>query len=270
MFPILFKFPDFIPLLGGHALHTYGALVALAFIVGSLYIRRESKRVGLNVIQMMDLTFYAALAGLIGSRILYVIISIDEWWKNPVVFLEFWEGGLVFYGGLIGAAVTVVWYTKKKKLPFFKVADVFAVATTLGHSIGRLGCFSAGCCYGKIAPLDSALAVVFKHSEYALSASGHPPYDVPRYPVQIFESVGAFLIFLFLFFFRKKKKFDGEVFLLYITIYPLLRFVMEIFRGDINRKFLIENVLSTSQFISMIWFVIAVVLWIKLRRQMLA
>lgn len=262
MFPILFEFPNWLPLIGGRALHTYGLMVAIAFLAGFMWIRYESKRVGLDPKKMMDLSFYIVLAAIVGSRLLYVLASVPEWWKNPLVFFQFWEGGLVFYGGLIGAVLMSLWYTRKHKIPFFTVADVVTPGIALGHAFGRLGCFSAGCCYGREVSSHSLLGVLFPHTKYSIA-----PWDYYVYPTQLFEVAGELLIFLILFFFRKHKKFEGEVFLIYIILYPILRSVLEIFRGDKIRGFVIEGVLSTSQFISIIWVVIAIILWTTLLRK---
>lgn len=261
MHPLLFTIPDWVPLLGGKALHTYGALVALGFFVGMQWIRSESKRVGLNPERALDLFFYVVLAAIVGSRVLYVFASVPEWWRDPLVFIRFWEGGLVFYGGLIGAVLTSIWYTRKHKIPFFKVADVFTPGIAIGHAIGRLGCIAAGCCFGREAPLKFPFTFVFPDGPYALA-----PIGIPLYPVQLFEAMAEALIFLLLFWFRKKKKFDGEVFLLYIIIYPVVRAILETFRGDTIRGFIIDGVLSTSQFISIIWVVIATIVWLKILR----
>lgn len=261
MLPVLFKLPEWLPLLGGKAIHTYGLMAALGFLAGMLWIRYESKRIGLNPNKMMDLFFYVIVAVIIGSRLFYVFASVPRWWEDPMVFFRFWEGGLVFYGGLIGAILTSVWYTRRHHLSFFKVADVFAPGIALGHMFGRLGCFAAGCCYGRRAPHDSFFSVIFPHTEYSIAPTGYPVYAS-----QLFEATGELVIFLFLFFFRKKKKFNGELFLVYLILYSILRSVLEIYRGDSIRGFVIEGVLSIAQVISILWILIAIGLWIWLSR----
>ncbi|MBI4411695.1 MAG: prolipoprotein diacylglyceryl transferase [Deltaproteobacteria bacterium] len=262
MFPILFEFPKWIPLIGGHALHTYGLMVAVAFLSGMLWVRFEAKRLGIDPQKMMDLFFYVVVSAIVGSRLLYVFASVPRWWMDPAVFFRIWEGGLVFYGGLIGAVLVSVWYCRRHRFSFLTVADVFTPGIALGHVFGRLGCFAAGCCYGLKAPVGSFWSVVFPYN-----SAGIAPANVPLYPVQLFESFGELVIFAVLFLFRKKKKFEGEVFVLYLTLYPVLRTILEFFRGDKIRGFIIEGMLSTSQFISMIWFTIALALWTTLRRR---
>lgn len=262
MFPTLIEFPDWIPLLGGRALHTYGALVAMGFLAGLFWIRYESKRVGLPQDKMVDLFSWIVLSAIVGSRLMYVFVSVPEWWSDPLVFLRFWEGGLVFYGGLIAAVLTSVWYANRHKLSFFSVADVFTPGIALGHFFGRLGCFAAGCCYGREINSNSFWAVWFPKTRYSIA-----PHDHPVYPSQLFEAGAVLLLFLFLMLFRKRKKIEGEIFLLYIIIYPVLRSFLETFRGDEVRGFLVGDILSTAQFISILWVVVAGVLMVYLRKR---
>ncbi|MBI2340852.1 MAG: prolipoprotein diacylglyceryl transferase, partial [Deltaproteobacteria bacterium] len=151
------------------------------------------------------------------------------------------------------------WYCRRHRLNFLTVADIFTPGIALGHVLGRLGCFSAGCCYGREAPAGSFWSVV-----YPPNPAGIAPPNIPLYPVQLFESFAELVVFFILFFFRKKKRFNGEVFVLYITLYPILRIILEFFRGDKVRGYLIEGILSTSQVISILWFVLAIVLWATL------
>lgn len=262
MFPILFKFPSWIPLIGDKAIHTYGLMAALGFLAGLWWIRYESKRTGINSQKMMDLFFYVVVAAIVGSRLFYVFISVDRWWEDPLLFFKVWEGGLTFYGGLIAAVLVSVWYCKKNRIPFFSVADLFTPAIALGHAMGRLGCFAAGCCYGREAPAGFPLSVVFPETEHGIA-----PVGVPLYPTQLFEFAGELLIFVFLFFFRRRKKFEGELFLVYLILYPILRLILETFRGDKVRGALFEGVLSTAQFVSLIWIVLAILLWATLAKR---
>lgn len=261
MHPILFTFPDWLPLLGGHSIHIYGVMIALAFLFGMNWVKRESKRVGLNEERVLDLFFYLMIAGLVGSRILYVIQSVPDYWSDPMVIFRVWEGGLVFQGGVMGSLIVAIWYMRKHGLPFFKTSDVFVPALSIGHAMGRLGCFFAGCCYGKAAA-GFPLAIVFPHI-----AEGIAPAGVPLYPTQLLESAGEVLIFTLLLTYRKKKPFEGAVFLLYLILYSILRGFVEILRGDTVRGFIIEPYLSNGQFISIISIAAAVFLWVLLSRR---
>jgi phosphatidylglycerol:prolipoprotein diacylglycerol transferase len=255
MFPLLFEIPVF----GGIRIYTYGVLVALGFLIGIFWTVHEGKIAGVNPDRILDLSFYIILAALVGSRILYIFVDWQRYASHPLDILKIWEGGLVFYGGLIGAILVSIFYLRKYRLGFLKVADLFMPGVALGHGIGRLGCFAAGCCYGSEAE-GFPLAITFPHHPYTLAPAG-----IPLYPTQLFESAAELLIFLFLVLLRKRKRFEGQIFLVYLALYSLSRAVLETFRGDSVRGFLIPEQLSTSQFISGGLVVFAIVLYWRLR-----
>jgi len=254
MFPLLFEIPVF----GGIRIYTYGVLVAAGFLIGIFWTTHEAKIAGVPTDRILDLSFYVILAALVGSRILYILLDWQRYLSYPLDILKIWEGGLVFYGGLIGAILVSLYYLRKHQLSFLKVADLFMPGVALGHAVGRLGCFAAGCCYGREA-LDFPLAVRFPPDRYSLAPSG-----LPLYPTQLFEAATEFLIFAVLVLFRKKKRFDGRIFLIYIVLYSASRSVLETFRGDSVRGFLIPNLLSTSQFISGCLILFSVFFYIRL------
>lgn len=262
MHPILFQFPDFIPILGGHGIHTYGFMIALGFLLGWTYVVRETRRLGLNEDRMVDLFFYTIVWALIGSRVLYLFNSVEHFWRDPLVVFRIWEGGLVFQGGVIGALIFVIYYTRKHKFHFFQVADIFAVPLALGHGLGRIGCFFAGCCYGKPCGLSFPFGVVFPNIPETVA-----PVGIALYPTQLFEALAEILVFLFLFWYRRKKPFDGAVFLVYMMIYAVLRSVVEVYRGDSIRGFVIEPYLSIAQFISIVAMLLAMSTWLYLRKK---
>ncbi len=262
MHPIFFTFPKVIPLVGGHSIHIYGLMIAIGFLLGIWWTKRESKIVGLDPNRMMDLLFYLMVTGLVGSRILYVVHSVPNFWSDPLIFFRVWEGGLVFQGGVIACVITGIWLVKKYKIPFFKAADVFAPALSLGHGLGRLGCFFAGCCFGKQCDINFPLAIVFPKI-----AEGVAPHGIPLYPTQLGEFFGEMIILITLILYRKKKKFNGSVFLIYMILYSILRSVIELFRGDLIRGFIIEPYLSNGQFISLLSILLAVFFWIYLTKQ---
>lgn len=256
MHPLLFEIP------GLHLrIHTYGLMYALGFLLGLWMIRRESQRLGMSADAMTDLFFYVLIAGTLGSRILYVIVVEPSLLRHPLDIFKIWKGGLVYYGGLIAAFLTVVYFCRKKRLPFWKVADVYVLALALGHALGRIGCFFAGCCYGKTCEPHAWYAIVFPESQYGVA-----PANIALYPTQLLESAGNFLIFAILFLFRRKKSFDGQVFLLYVVLYGMLRSSVEVLRGDKVRGYVIPEILSTSQFISGLMILSAVGVWIWRRR----
>jgi phosphatidylglycerol:prolipoprotein diacylglycerol transferase len=256
MFPVLFE----IPLFGGIHIYSYGVLVASGFVLGILWTVHEAKIAQINPDLVLDLSFYIILSALIGSRILYIFVDWDRYVAHPMDVLKIWEGGLVFYGGFIGATLTSLYYLRKHKMGFLKTADLFMPGLALGHAIGRLGCFAAGCCYGR--HTDSFLAVTFPYSSFSLAPPG-----LPIFPSQLFESAAELLIFLVLIFFRRKKKFEGEIFLIYLVLYSVSRSILETFRGDSVRGFIIPGWLSTSQLISGCLIAIAAVIYFRLHRR---
>ncbi len=255
MFPLIFEIPVF----GGIRIYTYGVLVALAFVVGLSWTVHEAKRVNISSEKILDLGFYIILSALVGSRILYVMIEFKKYWAHPLDILKIWEGGLVFYGGLLGAIGTSFLYIRKQHMSFLQIADLFSPGIALGHSIGRLGCFAAGCCYGRSA-LGSVFAVFYPPSRFTLAPPG-----VPLYPSQLFESAAALGIFFLLLGIRRKKKFNGQIFLAYLLLYGIARLFLETFRGTSVQGFIIPDLLSSSQLISLVLIGIAVIGIIKLR-----
>lgn len=262
MHPILYQFPDSWPFLGGHALHAYGVMVALGFLAGLTFIKSEARRVGLPEQQVLDLFFLMVVGGIVGSRTLYFINSGHDFWTDPMQYFRMWEGGLVFQGGVILDVILGWWFCRKHNLKFLLIADVFVPALALGHALGRIGCFLAGCCYGRQCSPDFLFAIHFPQI-----VDGIAPAGVPLYPTQLFESFGEFAVFFILLTYRKRKSFNGAVFLLYIGLYAVLRSVVEMFRGDSIRGFVIEPYLSRGQFISLLSLIAAALLWQYLKKR---
>jgi phosphatidylglycerol---prolipoprotein diacylglyceryl transferase len=258
MHPVLFE----IPIFGGIKIHTYGVMVATGFLAALAWIRYQSRHEGLAIPKMLDLAFLMMLAAIVGSRIAFVIVEWRFFFAHPLDIFKVWEGGLVFYGGLLACILTAWVYLKKNRLNFWKVADVFMPGVALGHAIGRLGCFAAGCCYGQQCDPKAWYSVVFPQQSGGLAPAG-----VPLYPTQLIESGAEFLIFLVLAIFSRKKAFDGQILLLYLIGYSILRIFIELFRGDIDRGFVIPNLLSTSQLIGIILILVAIIVLIYRKRR---
>lgn len=255
MYPVLFE----IPLFGGITVYTYGFFVALAFVVGMIWVNRESRIMGEDPKKAMDLAFYIILAALFGSRILHILVSERErFFSNPLILFKFWEGGLVFYGGVIGAVAVAAWFIIRNKLNFWKYIDIFAPAIALGHVFGRIGCFMAGCCYGLPVGKKAWYAITFPYDPRCFA-----PSDIPLFPTQLMEASGELIIFGILLIVRKFRKFDGQLMATWLILYAFLRGFVEFFRGDAARGFVIEPWLSTSQFISIIMFIAGVAIYIK-------
>ncbi|MGA2193089.1 MAG: prolipoprotein diacylglyceryl transferase [Nitrospirota bacterium] len=255
MHPILFK-------LGPLTVHTYGLLIATAFLAAMTFAAHEGKRKGIDPDRMLDLGLWILVAAIVGSRVFQVAVEHKYYFRNPIEILEIWKGGLVFYGGFIFAVFVGVWYLSKHKMPVWKTADVLAPCIALGQAIGRLGCLSAGCCFGK--PTSLPWGITFTDPDSLAN-----PLGLPLHPTQAYESIGDFLIFAFLFLYRKRIKFDGQLFWMYVIMYSVLRFVIEFFRGDAERGFVhvASFDLSTSQAVGIVAFLTAVVALTQLKRK---
>ena len=174
-----------------------------------------------------------------------------EWRRylaHPGDLVEILRSGGVFYGGLIAATSVAIWYMRRNDLPAWQIADMGAPSIALGEAIGRWGCFAAGCCYGR--PTSGPFGVTFT-DPFANEAVG-TPLGVPLHPTQIYLSLNALLIFGILQWAYRRKTYDGEIFWLYVLLYAITRGILEIWRGDLVRGFVIPGVLSTSQFIGLL------------------
>ncbi len=236
MHPILLK-------IGPLTIHTYGFMMALgvAFALWFLYVQSKSR--GLQAPQMVDMAFYTIIIALIGAKIALFIGNFSYFMRRPGELFSLARTGGVFQGGLVFGTLFALWYFRKHRIPTWKVADIIGPALALGHGFGRIGCFFAGCCYGR--ECAAPWGVMFS-SEYAHNLTGIPiktAYVHPvLHPVQLYESALNFLNFLVLFLILRKKRFDGQVFAFYIINYSLIRYVTEFYRGDhSDSAYLIHN-----------------------------
>ncbi len=252
MHPILFEIPR-IDLgnwtIGPIPIRLYGLMIGLGFLLGIFLAARRAKKEGLNPDLILDMGVYLLLAAVLGSRILYIVTTWHEFAQNPLDMFAIWKGGLVFYGGVLGAVPVGIWYVRKHKLPVWRTADIMAPSIALGHAFGRLGCFFAGCCYG--ASCTGPFCITFSDPRSLA------PLGVPLFPTQLMESGGEFLIFIVLLVLRRYKKFDGQLFGLYLVFYAVLRFTIEFFRGDAVRGLYFGGLVSTSQIIAIIMVLVA-------------
>jgi len=236
MHPVLFEF-------GGIKLYSYGFLIAVGALCGIVYMAsRGKKELGVTFDQANSLFLYIFLAAFVGGKVFLFFESPDVYLHSPQKLLT--GKGFVFYGSFLFAIPTMLWFFKKEKIPTYAMLDIMAVTTCLVHVFGRIGCFMAGCCYGK--PTDSFLGVTF--SDVACEAD---PKGVPLHPTQLYESAYIFLVLLIILYFRGRKKFYGQLFLMYLVLYAGGRFVLEYFRGDAGRGFIIEGWISHSQFVAL-------------------
>ncbi len=233
MYPILFQFGNF-------HIYAYGFFIVLGFAVATVlaFLKVRRSNIGVSSENVTDIFFYTALSAFLGARLFFVLINFDIYRQHPLQIFRIWQGGLVFYGGLIPAAVVAFGYMRRRRLPVWKLADLISPLIALGLAFGRIGCFFAGCCYGKETSLP--WAIVFRNPNSLARLS------VPLHPTQLYDAVNGLAIFLFLSWLEKRKSFDGQIFWLFLFLYSITRFFIEIFRGD-PRGFLFGSLLSTSQ-----------------------
>lgn len=244
MHPILFQ-------LGPIKIYAYGTMLAIAFLIGIYKTAFDAEKEGIKKDHIFDLGFYCVLSGIIGARLLYIVVNYKFFLENPIEIILFHHGGLVYYGGLIGAFVVSYIYVKKHNLPAWQTADLVAPYLSLGISITRIGCFLNGCCFGK--ETDS-------WSGMRCTADGLAVV----HPTQLYEFAYCLLLFILLLVLKRYKKFHGQLFWLFILLYSILRGINEIFRGDSERG--IYWALSTSQWIGIFTGLVAVVVLFKFRK----
>ncbi len=255
MHPILFSG-------GSFRLPTYGVLLAVALVAALFTVVRFGRREGLDTGRLIDFSTWLIVVALVGAKVLMVLTDWKFYRENPRELFS-WatlEAGGVFYGGFAAATFFALWYIRVYSLPVWKVCDVYAPAIALGQSIGRWGCFAAGCDYGK--PTTSFLSVKFTNP-YSHDLVG-VPLGVPLHPTQIYESLAMLLIFGILLWRYPRRTRDGQVFLLYLGLYAVARFFLEFLRGDEDRGFVFNHLLSTSQFIAILAAIVAVGLALSL------
>ena len=209
--------------LGNFSVHWYGVFVAIGFMLGIWTAGLRGERDKLDPAQIMDLTLWIFGGAFVGARILYVI----TFWSEEFSGQPFWKmfalrSGFVFYGGLVGASVTAIAYTRWKKLPTWKLADALGPSVALGHGFGRLGCLMTGCCFGRACELPWAIKFPY----------GHATHPNLVHPVQIYEALLNFSLYGLLALAHRKKRFDGQVFAFYLLGYAVVRATVELFRGD--------------------------------------
>jgi phosphatidylglycerol---prolipoprotein diacylglyceryl transferase len=232
----------------------YGLMIALGILAAIFYAARQTSKLGFEFSKINDLFIWIFVAAFVGGRFFYFFERPDYYFGNPSNMLELSGAGFVFYGSLLFAIPTMIIYFKAKKMPVYQMLDIMAFVALIVHGFGRMGCFMAGCCHG--VPTNSVVGVTFDHP--ATMAS---PIGTPLHPTQIYEILLLAFIFATLKVVQAKQSFQGQLFLLYIILYALGRPVIEIFRGDEGRGFIMDGLLSHSQLISIIIGIIAISLY---------
>jgi len=243
--------------LGPFTVHWYGVLLALGFLVGLWTAGRRGLRVGVAPEKVWDAGVWLIVGSVLGARLLYVI----SYWKESFAGKHWSEvfmihhGGLVYYGGLMGACLAFVLYATVKRLALWNLADILAPSISLGYAIGRNGCLMNGCCYGR--PTDLPWAVHFPMD--------HPTGGVGVHPTQVYESLAALVLYLVLAWLFRRRQFQGQVFASYLIGYAILRSSVEFFRGDYPAHYL-GGWATPAHLISMVMIMTGLALWWVLRR----
>lgn len=254
MFPQLFR-------MDGFFLPTYGLLVALGFLSALWLTARLSRKAGLNTDAVLNLGIYTAIAGMAGAKLFLLVLDAGYYAKHPGGLFSFatLQAGGIFYGGLIAALLVAAWYMRRARLPGLATADAFAPGVALGHAIGRVGCFAAGCCWGVVC--DRPWAVTFTNPESHRLVG--VPLGLPLHPTQLYEAFAEAAICLVLYrrFVRPHR--PGAIIGLYLMLYSLVRFAVEFFRAhDANN--LGFGPFSTEQWIALA--LAAVGAWLAFRK----
>ncbi|MBP7652543.1 prolipoprotein diacylglyceryl transferase [Candidatus Dependentiae bacterium] len=278
MHPILLTLtlPFNIPVIGNViTVYTYGFFAALGFLSGYLLLLYRSKKYGIPQEISGDIAFYSSIAGIIGARLSYVIVNWDYFSDNLSEIYKIYNGGIIFYGGAITGLAAGILLSLMKKKNFFQMLDLAVPSLTLGHFFGRIGCYMYGCCHGSVCAAKSFICSVFP--------KGSPAYDrqvklglinnldvhaLPVIPTQLIEAVFLFILtFLLLIFDKKYKKYNGQLFVLYLLLYSLFRFIIEFFRGDYDTEFIFFSMITFSQIISLALFFTAIVIFMTKGRK---
>lgn len=238
MHPVLIR-------IGSFALPSYGVALACAFLAAIWLLRRRAPSFGVSPDAAADVGIWLLLSGLLGAKLLLLVVEGPRYLRSWADFVEFLRSGGVFYGGLIGALLALVLLLKKRRIGFWTFADMAAPAAALGHAFGRIGCFLAGCCWGRECSYPWAVTFTDPVAERNVGV----PLNVPLHPTQLYESAGLFVLCGLLLLFEKRR-WPGQTFAWYLGSYALLRGTIEFFRGD-PRGSVFSGAVSTSQLIAL-------------------
>ena len=237
--------------IGPFTVYGYGLMIAIGIFSAYCLAEYRARKIGLDDERVFGLTVWAVIGGIAGGKILYYLTILPQIAADPSLLYRDLMEGFVIYGALIGGFIGIVLYCRHWKMNVLSYLDLALPSVALAQGFGRIGCLLAGCCYGQ--ETDSAFCIVFQNSAYA-------PNGVPLIPTQLISSALDFLHFGLLILFAKRwKKGEGQVAGLYFALYSAGRFILEFFRGDLERGNV--GALSTSQFIAIFAFLFGVLLF---------
>ena len=248
-------------------IHSYGLMIAIAFLVAVPLMKRDAKKAGIDPNVMHDMSFWGLLLGILGTRILHIVMFPSHYsWGDPVGWIALWNGGLVFQGGPPVVIIFCFFYLKKKGQPTWKTGDVIFPYLALGHAFGRMGCFLNGCCHG--APTDVPWGTSFPKGSPAQlmfeELTQKNGWSCAVHPTQLYSVIALVSLCLFLLFLRNKwHPFDGFTMPVYFCLYSMYRFSVEFLRGDGEVR--AWNHLSQQQLICILFFVIGLIMFFIMR-----
>jgi phosphatidylglycerol:prolipoprotein diacylglycerol transferase len=234
--------------LGPFTLHSYGVLVALAFLAGLQAAITLARRAGLDADAVSSTAIYAAIAGIVGAKVFLVLNDFAYYRDHPgqIFSLATLQAGGVFFGGIVVALAVAAWQMRKRGLPALQVADTLAPGAALGHAIGRVGCFLAGCCWGKPASLPWAVTFTDPAAHELVGV----PLGVALHPTQLYEAAAEAVIFAVLWRRFGREHREGSILGLYLVLYCSFRFLVEFLRDPAERAFPFGGPLSSTQWVA--------------------
>jgi phosphatidylglycerol:prolipoprotein diacylglycerol transferase len=249
--------------IGNFSLPTYGLLVAIGVLAGLTVAARLAQRQGEDPEKAWNLGILALLSALVGAKLLLIVNDWGWYGQHPreIFSLSMLQAGGVFYGGLLAAIAASLWYIRRNRMPVLRTCDAFAPGIALGHAIGRLGCFAAGCCYGK--PTNLPWGVTFTNP-LAHEIVG-TPLNVHIHPTQLYEAAVELINFFILYWLVRHKKFEGQVIGAYMFLYGFARYFLEFVRDDPERGSVLGGLMTGTQLISVGLVIAGGLIWL-LRR----
>jgi phosphatidylglycerol:prolipoprotein diacylglycerol transferase len=228
--------------LGFIKIYSYGFMLALSFLVGIMIAARRARGRGVEPETIYDMSIILVIGAVVGSRGLYILTHLDHF-RSIVDIVAIWQGGATYYGGLLLAVAGAVVFLRRKKIPFFRVADITAPSIAAGVFLTRIGCFLSGCCFGD--PTSCPTGLVFPPG----SPAGHIHPDVPIHPTQLYSSLYGLVIFGLLLLLDRRRHFDGFLFSWLCILYGISRFIIDFFRYYEDSA-IVAGGLTNNQFIS--------------------
>jgi len=253
MYPELFHIGNFV-------VFSYGFFIMLGVLMAFLFFYFKRKKINLSIDDISELFLWCFASVFVGGKLFYYLEKPMYFLSNPSEMVKNLGQGFVFYGSFLVTIPVLVWWFRKHKISVAVGFDYIAIAGALVHGFGKIGCFMAGCCHG--IPCSPNLGVIFTNPKSAAN-----PLNVPLYPVQLWDSLAILTIVAFMYIYSQYKKFNGELFLIYGILYGIVRFITENYRGDESRGYIIQDVLTHSQFIAVLVILTCFIVYVNRLRK---